>query len=148
MIRAATVSSHALDRERVLHEARVIRRAGGPRADWFDDALCPQIGPWLFTVDDDPGATALARAACLLCPVRAECLADALATGERDGVRGGLSMRHLRRSGALGRRPSGRTPKGSPHGTRSRYTGGCRCDECRDANRAYAAAQHRRRVAR
>jgi WhiB family redox-sensing transcriptional regulator len=45
-----------------------------------------------------------ARAACASCPVRAACLADALATGEQFGIRAGLSpqaRRALRRSGAM-----------------------------------------------
>lgn len=31
----------------------------------------------------------------------------------------------------------------SIHGTRARYTGGCRCGECRAANRAYITARRR-----
>lgn len=34
----------------------------------------------------------------------------------------------------------------SEHGTRSRYNGGCRCDECRRANREYEAARMRRKL--
>ena len=34
----------------------------------------------------------------------------------------------------------------SEHGTRSRYNGGCRCDECRRANREYEAARTRRKL--
>lgn len=33
----------------------------------------------------------------------------------------------------------------SAHGTRTRYVAGCRCDECREANRIYVADRRRRR---
>lgn len=33
----------------------------------------------------------------------------------------------------------------SEHGTRSRYTRGCRCDGCREANRVYITAWNRKR---
>jgi hypothetical protein len=32
-----------------------------------------------------------------------------------------------------------------PHGTRSRYTAGCHCQPCRDANTAYQRAHRRER---
>ena len=35
----------------------------------------------------------------------------------------------------------------SPHGSRARYSAGCRCDECRAAQAAYVREQRRRRVA-
>ena len=34
----------------------------------------------------------------------------------------------------------------SEHGTRSRYNAGCRCDECRRANREYEAGRMRRKL--
>jgi hypothetical protein len=35
-------------------------------------------------------------------------------------------------------RPEGWGDMNSNHGTRSRYCSGCRCESCREANRAYA----------
>jgi hypothetical protein len=65
---------------------------------WRTAALCAQTDPEIFyPIDTGPaGAAAVARAktVCAGCPVRAECLADVMATedpAERWGVTGGLS---------------------------------------------------------
>lgn len=64
--------------------------------NWWNEALCAEIGPDIFCQDDGPGTDyTLARQACALCPVSAECLEAALAeeagTGKDDryGMRGG-----------------------------------------------------------
>jgi WhiB family redox-sensing transcriptional regulator len=65
-------------------------------SDWRQDALCAQIGLDMFF----PGkgeSTADAKRACMACPVRVECLTEALANGERYGVWGGKSERERRR---------------------------------------------------
>jgi WhiB family transcriptional regulator, redox-sensing transcriptional regulator len=58
---------------------------------WRDQALCAETDPEVFF--PEPGESAdKARSICAQCPVRADCLTDALA--RRDvafGVRGGLS---------------------------------------------------------
>lgn len=65
---------------------------------WRENALCAQTG-----IDDETwfpkrgGSAAAAKRVCAACPVRMECLEDALATGEHYGVRGGLSDRERRR---------------------------------------------------
>jgi WhiB family redox-sensing transcriptional regulator len=62
--------------------------AGQPK--WHRDALCAQVGGDLWFPDHgDNGHEA--KLICLTCPVRAACLQDALDTGERHGIRGGLS---------------------------------------------------------
>lgn len=60
-----------------------------------------------------------AKRICRGCPVRVECLMDALAKGERFGVRGGVS--------APKRRKSARNMCGTPESKRA----GCKCDACR-----------------
>lgn len=68
--------------------------------EWQDYALCAQTDPETFF--PDKGQIDRARNAKRLCngdprrdippcPVRAECLADAIANDERFGVRGGLT---------------------------------------------------------
>lgn len=63
--------------------------------NWRDRAACLGLDPELFfpVSDVGPGAvqTAAAKAVCARCPVRAECLADALDAGNDYGVWGGLT---------------------------------------------------------
>jgi WhiB family redox-sensing transcriptional regulator len=65
-------------------------------SDWRELALCKEVDPEAFF----PGkgqSTADAKRVCMACEVRTECLADALATGERYGVRGGKSEHERRK---------------------------------------------------
>lgn len=93
--------------------------AGG----WRDRAACrgrvcvPEDDVW-FAPDgeraDDPQARARERVAkrvCARCPVRVDCLAFALATGQQHGVWGGLSGAELaaRRRALRRSRPATRT---------------------------------------
>jgi hypothetical protein len=84
--------------------------------------------------DDDPAGVAHAKQVCGGCPVRATCLADALARGEEFGVLGGLTGAERRRVGM-----------GPVHGKRGTYTAGCRCPDCEHANTRYVAEWRRRR---
>lgn len=68
----------------------------GAAPDWHDLALCPQTDPDAF-FPERGGSTAAAKAICRLCPVEAECLADALDRDEGFGVWGGKSERERRR---------------------------------------------------
>jgi WhiB family redox-sensing transcriptional regulator len=64
-------------------------------SSWRRDALCAQVDPEIFF--PEKGASTLdAKGVCAGCPVRSECLADALGRGERFGVWGGLSERERR----------------------------------------------------
>ena len=65
-------------------------------ADWHDRALCAQTDPEAF-FPEKGGSTREAKKICEGCPVRAECLAYALAHDERFGIWGGLSERERRR---------------------------------------------------
>lgn len=59
---------------------------------WRDLAECRGMGPALFyPAQGEPMDNA--KAVCAECPVRAECLEDALANCEQWGVWGGLSER-------------------------------------------------------
>ena len=58
---------------------------------WRDEAPCTQVDAAIFFPEVGANATA-ARRVCAVCPVRAACLADAIA--QRDlsyGVRGGMT---------------------------------------------------------
>ncbi len=62
---------------------------------WTDQAVCAQVDPEIFFPPrGDMGFPA--KRVCARCPVRAECLAEALETDDRFGVRGGLSERQRR----------------------------------------------------
>lgn len=63
---------------------------------WQERALCAQTDPEAF-FPEKGGSTREAKRVCLVCEVRAECLAYALAHDERFGIWGGLSERERRR---------------------------------------------------
>ena len=62
---------------------------------WMVEALCAQTDPEAFHPDRGE-STGPAKAVCLACPVRAECLAYALERNERHGVWGGASPQERR----------------------------------------------------
>lgn len=72
---------------------------------WLDDAACRGMDPDLFFPDERNTVPPAAALACSRCAVDDECLADAFATGERHGIRGGMTGPERRRSGKLARRP-------------------------------------------
>jgi hypothetical protein len=57
---------------------------------WRDEALCRQTDPEIFFPELGQNPTA-AKRVCAVCPVRAACLADAIAQREPHGVRGGMT---------------------------------------------------------
>lgn len=100
---------------------------------WQDLAECRGMNPDLFYAERGE-STREAKAVCAVCPVRQECLDDALMGREKFGVWGGLSERERRK--IRSRRPT------MQHGTRARYVGTtatppCRCDPCTQANQQY-----------
>jgi WhiB family transcriptional regulator, redox-sensing transcriptional regulator len=70
--------------------------------DWRHRAACRDVDPELFFPAADPGKPlgakqlALPKAVCRRCPVKADCLAWALVTGQDAGVWGGLCAEERR----------------------------------------------------
>jgi WhiB family redox-sensing transcriptional regulator len=87
--------------------------------DWRHLAACRGMDPeqW-FPTDEGKGRESVGaqapRAVCAGCPVREQCLAWALRTGQDDGVWGGLTSpeRRALRSGRLRRSPHRRSRAG------------------------------------
>jgi hypothetical protein len=69
---------------------------GIPVPAWYEDAVCAQTRPDAFFPEVGE-STADAKAVCLECPVRVQCLQYALDRDERFGVWGGFSERERRR---------------------------------------------------
>ncbi|MEY9876590.1 hypothetical protein ABH931_006100 [Streptacidiphilus sp. MAP12-33] len=65
---------------------------------WLDNAACADTPSPLFHAESAQGQQRAIATYCVGCPVRAECLADALATPphQDQGVRGGLTARERR----------------------------------------------------
>lgn len=63
---------------------------------WWRDALCAELGPDLFFLKEKDSSVE-ARAACRLCPVRINCLTDALESRLEHGIFGGFG-RNARRA--------------------------------------------------
>jgi WhiB family redox-sensing transcriptional regulator len=63
--------------------------------DFRDEGLCAQTDPEAFFPEKGASIRA-AKLVCSRCPIRVECLTDALDRGERYGVWGGLSERERR----------------------------------------------------
>lgn len=69
----------------------VIDRLEHPDPDWHQQASCRGLDPGLFY--PDRGENFQLHDLCDACPVRVDCLADAIATHEHDGWWGGLDDR-------------------------------------------------------
>jgi len=63
-------------------------------SSWIAEALCghPESNPdWWFPGPSEPLKAALAIRICRRCPVRRQCLQDALERGDKRGIRGGVT---------------------------------------------------------
>lgn len=100
-----------------------------PMGEWSHYGSCRyhDVAIWF---SEDPTAEAYAKSICSACPVKHQCKSYALDANELYGTWGELSESERRRI----RRKRWKMN----HGTRSRYSSGCRCDPCREANTAYA----------
>ena len=114
---------------------------------WQDSAACIGADTAIFFPESgDPVGPA--KALCRACPVREQCLADALERGEVHGVWGGLSAkerRKYRRQHGLLRKPGGQ-PQPINHGTNGGYhthrrRGQQPCDACSRAHIRYQRAR-------
>lgn len=75
--------------------------------DWIARAVCRDEDPELFfPLPADKETLRRAKAVCRGCPVRAECLADAMSSGQDFGVFGGLN--EVERRKLKSRRPARR----------------------------------------
>ena len=123
----------------------------GRAGDWHRRALCATHPVDLWNTDPhNKPAIAQARAICGTCPVRDDCLADAMLHHDLPGVRA-CTMRDERRQ----LRNQMRTPRDARwHGTPGGYTNhGCRCFACKLAHARYkrrpgAAHRHAQTQAR
>lgn len=113
-------------------------------SDWRDQALCAQADPELWFPDGDHTISQgqKAKAICRTCPVQAECLEEALTSGERFGVWGGLTAteRNRLRSPARERTHCRNGHAWTPDNTRITSVGTRRCRKC-DSDYQRAARQ-------
>lgn len=78
-----------------LYAALAVAAAEAP--DWHRDALCAQADPEAF-FPEKGGSPREAKQVCRRCPVREQCLTDAIAHDERFGVWGGIGTRQQRQT--------------------------------------------------
>lgn len=65
---------------------------------WRDRAVCAQVSPEFWFPEPGTYSGDVAKAFCFECPVRRQCLQDALDTGDNEfGIRGGLSPKARRK---------------------------------------------------
>lgn len=113
-----------------------------PGQPWRQQAACRGSDPNVFF----PGtgeSTRPAQEICATCPVRAECLAYALKSGEKFGIFGGLSERQRRKLRRDERKRAACGTDSGYYGHRYRST-----DPCPDCLRAHAAATAAREAGR
>ena len=67
-----------------------LKRIAAKRDAWLDDALC-RDHPLVTFFPEAGQRAAPALEICGRCPVRVACLADAIASGDEDGIRGGMT---------------------------------------------------------
>lgn len=64
---------------------------------WTDSAACAEVGQELYFSDEQGAHYVEGKRICRTCPVRLQCLTEAVRNEERDGLWGGFSGRVLRR---------------------------------------------------
>jgi WhiB family redox-sensing transcriptional regulator len=94
--------------------------------DWATRGTCRSTDPDTLFVQG--AAQNRAKAVCLGCPVRTECLADALDNGVEFGVWGGMTERERR--ALLRRRPNVTSWRRLLETARDEYEGGSACEPC------------------
>ena len=99
--RCAACTEANTDFKRRLRERRNVPPP--PDDTWRDEAACVGMGAdWHQLVERSPNQ---AKAVCAGCPVKTECLGDAIATREVYGIRGGETMGLIHKRGDASRVP-------------------------------------------
>lgn len=73
------------------------RRKSKTLGDWRDDAICIEYETNTFYPERSHELAKVAKAICRECPVRSECLDEAIANNEKFGVWGGLDTQERQR---------------------------------------------------
>lgn len=114
--------------------------------NWYDSTPCRGLHE-MFDLDPDErrgvdhDAVKLCLTICDACPVRMECLLDALQYFEQEGIRGGLSPNQRRKLLPVGMKPwkevrldvlaERKSAAENDHGFgRTRWQNGCNCSRC------------------
>ena len=87
----------------------------------------------MFPVRGDWQGVARAKAICATCPVIEQCLDFISRNPERYGVWAGIAGKEITEE----RKRYGITRNKAKHGSRAKYTAGCRCEHCTEANATY-----------
>ena len=126
--------------DRSTTDSPVVLEGSPSNATFFVDALCAgnTTLPWFPDVEvDEPPAELVAL--CHRCPVREQCLQQALAF-DAVGIWAGTTTRQRR---GIARSSSAALHEGP--GSSTHYRRGCRCRECKDAQAARIREQRYRR---
>jgi len=104
---------------------------------WMEQARCRGCSPSLFFPTRGEGTeNDAAKRVCAQCPVIDECLEYALVNQEKVGVWGGTSEKQRRKIRRARGISNARRPV-AVCGTESKYSLGCRCEDCAEAHRKY-----------
>jgi len=87
----------------------------------------------MFPVRGDWEGAVRAKAICATCPVFDHCLDFISRNPERYGVWAGIAGKEITEE----RKRREITPNKAKHGSRAKYTAGCRCEHCTEANAEY-----------
>ena len=97
----------------------------------------------MFPVRGDWEGVQRAKQVCASCSVIKQCLDFVSRNPERYGVWAGIAGKEITEE----RKRREITPNKAKHGSRAKYTAGCRCEHCAEANNAYKRKRRNRYVA-
>ena len=100
---------------------------------WSDRAACKGLTDVMFPVRGDWQGVERAKAICATCPVIDSCLEWISRNPERYGIWAGIAGKEITEE----RKRRQIIPNKAKHGTRGKYTAGCRCNHCTEANSHY-----------
>ena len=105
---------------------------------WSDRAACKGLTDVMFPVRGDWQGVERAKAICATCPVIDSCLEWISRNPERYGIWAGIAGKEITEE----RKRRQIIPNKAKHGSRSKYTAGCRCEHCTEANNAYSRTRN------